>query len=211
MAPRSNTFSILPKSQGDIEGVIHKLGKSIAAADAAFNAHASTGYSCNNPIDPASTRNWVSGNDQDNWYKVTFPNRQIYLTNYSITVRDLGCMQSVCCYRYPGAWILQGRTNNQSEWTDIHEIRSSGFTPQSDGKSLTYTVENPYFYQEIKLIHLGPHVNYVNCRNEYYNYVLFKIDFFGILKDEGEQMILTGFGTKFLLPGALLTIYLLCH
>ena len=74
---------ILPTNNRDINGIIHRVKDIKVTCDS--TEPSSFGASCVNTITPLKDYHYCSGyNAANSWLSISFPNKNIYITNYSI-------------------------------------------------------------------------------------------------------------------------------
>ena len=80
-----NSFSVFPRNDSDIVGIIHlfKFIPVVAYSSSVQNGNNVT-YGAQNAIDHSSKYRWVSSNTPNQWIVLNFTDHEIYTTHYSV-------------------------------------------------------------------------------------------------------------------------------
>ena len=159
-------FSISPKNESDIEGIIHQ-NPSIQIhtyASSVVNSNNAT-YGPQNPVNHSSPNFWWSENTANQWIVINFTSFDFFTTHYS--VQSTNCNPPSC--NHAKQWKLYGSRDN--EWNEIDEVLES-------------KINGPFFVETRPVSNFGPFNSFKILStgqswngNNYFRFL--NIDFFG--------------------------------
>ena len=169
MIKTGNYRSIIPKSDADINGIIHKYPKikrnasSLSVAESKVEA-----YGPQNAIDPYTNKYFHSNYLADDWFMVTFPKNSLFITNYTIQTYYINNITG----SHLKQWVAEG-LDASGNWIKIDE-------------ELQSKLNSPYEIQTKRTTNFGPFSSFrINRTGKSYfnNYalVIHNIDFFGVV------------------------------
>ena len=166
-------ISILPKTDEDINGIIHRM-KRIKAKATCSTTRPKTGdriFECNAPINISSPNFWYSGSYTiGQTYTVSFIDYIIRIKHYSVQVSN--------DVAFPKAWKLEGKGYND-QWELISTVSESKLN--TGYRIRTFKVDKEGSYQHFRFTNTGNNyfLDDITYSNAFY---LYKVDFFGFIK-----------------------------
>ena len=159
-------FSVSPKNESDIEGIIRQNPWIPVEAYASHVSNSNNlTYGPQNAINHSSPNTWNSGNGANRWIVINFTTIYIYTTHYS--VQSSSCIPPECAHAKE--WKTFGYQHG--EWNEIDYV-SSGNT---NGAYFVYSrsLSNPGPFSAFKFVNAGLNYN----SNTIFRFL--NIDFFG--------------------------------
>ena len=138
---------IKPEKDNDINGTIHQYGNGFVKANSKSNRFVVYGYGNDNPLNTSSTKNWVSDNNENEWYSVSFISKSLFISHYSIQVQDIGCQS--CCRRFPNKWDFEGK-DLKNNWVLLESVDGGGFNNLSNSQTITRKIESSNIFKEFR-------------------------------------------------------------